>query len=94
MAAYSSVCSAVAEDRRLLNTIAPGTPTLLLLRFRFEMLFSRSEMSGMLQKSVSDVCSSTALANCSAPSPVMSLEPTLRDTDTRRKCQRLLTAAK
>ena len=55
------------------------------------MLFSRSETSGMLQKSVSDVCSRTALANCSAPSPVMLLKPTLYSTDTGRKCQGLLT---
>ena len=91
MAAYLSVFSAVAEGRRLLSTIAPGTQTLLLFRSRSVMLFSRSETSGMLQKSVSDVCSSTTLANCSAPSPVMLLKPTLCGTETGRKCQRLLT---
>ena len=55
------------------------------------MLFSRSVTSGILQKSVSDVCSSTTVANCFAPSPVMLLKPTLCGTDTGRKCQRLLT---
>ena len=94
MAAYLSVFSAVAEGRRLLSTIAPGTPTPLPLRSRSVMPFSRSETSGMLQKSVSDVCSSTTFANCSAPSPVMLLEPTLCGTETGRKCQRLLTVEK
>ena len=88
LAAYFSDFSAVAVGTKLINTIAPGTPTPFLFRSRSVMLFSRSETSGMLQKSVSDVCSSTTFANCSAPSPVMPLEPTLCGTDTGRKCQR------
>ena len=92
LGAYSNDLSAVAVGIRLLNTIAPGTPTPLQFRSRSVRLFSRSETSGMLQKSVSDVCLSTTLANCSAPSPVMSLKPMLCGTDKGCRCQRLLTA--
>ena len=56
------------------------------------MVFWRSETIGMLQKSVSDACSRTTLARLSAPSPVMSLEPTLYKTGVEFKRQRVLTA--
>ena len=42
------------------------------------MLFSRSEASGIPQKSVMAGCSSTIFARVSAASPVMLLKPTLR----------------
>ena len=58
------------------------------------MLFSRSETSGMLQKSVSDVCSSTTVASCFAPSPVMPLKLTLCGMNTEHKCQRVLTVGR
>ena len=42
------------------------------------MLFSRSEASGIPQKSVMSGCSSTDLARVSAASPVIPFQPTLR----------------
>ena len=78
--AYFSDVSAAAEGSNVLSTIAPGTPTPLLYRLRAVMLFSRREVSGIPQKFVSEGCSSTTLASCSAPSPLMSLRPTLHST--------------
>ena len=77
MRAYFSDVRAVAAGIRLLKTIAPGTPTPLLYRSSSVTLFSRNETSGMPQKSISEADSSTTLASASAPSPVMSLKPTL-----------------
>ena len=67
----------VVVGSNLLSTIAPGTPKPLLYRLSSVMLFSRSEASGIPQKSVIPACSSTTLASFSAASPVMSLKPTL-----------------
>ena len=61
IAAHSSDVSAAAEGSSLLSTIARGTPTPLLSRSSSVMLFSRSEMSGIPQKSVIEACSSTAV---------------------------------
>ena len=72
--------SAVADGRRLLSTIAPGTPIPFLSRLSSVMAFWRKETSGMPQKSLSTVCSRTTLANLSAPSPVIWLNPTLHKT--------------
>jgi len=75
--AHSSDVSAFAEGNSLLSTIAPGTPTPLYSRSSSVMLFSRSEVSGIPQKSVILACSSTTLASWSAASPVMPFHPTL-----------------
>ena len=69
--------SAAAEGSNLLSTIAPGTPTPLRSRLSSVILFSRSEASGIPQKSVIAACSSTAMARWLAASPVMLLEQTL-----------------
>ena len=69
--------SAAAEGSNLLSTIAPGTPTPLLYRLSSVMLFSRSEASGIPQKSVIAACSSTTVARWLAALPVMLLEQTL-----------------
>ena len=69
--------STAAEGSNLLSTIAPGTPTPLLNRSSFVMLFLRSEASGIPQKSVIAACSSTTVARWSAASPVMLVKPTL-----------------
>ena len=89
--AYFSDLSAVADGRRLLSTIAPGTPTPLLIRSSSVMVLWRSETIGMLQKSISDVCSRTTLAILSAPSPVIPLDPTLHEMGVKRLRQRALT---
>ena len=78
MRAHFSDLRAVAAGIKLLRTIAPGTPTPFFSKFSSVRPFSRSETSGMPQKLVSDADSSTALAKFAAPSPVMSLKPTLR----------------
>ena len=65
--------SAAAEGSSLLSTIAPGTPTPLFCRLSSVMLLSRSEASGIPQKSVIAACSSTTVPRWSAASPVMSL---------------------
>ena len=75
--AHFSDTRAVAAGSKLLNTIAPGTPTPFCARLSSVKLFSRSETSGMPQKSVSVADSSTTLAKLSAPSLVMLLKPTL-----------------
>ena len=80
VAAYLREASADADGRRLLSTIAPGTPTPFSFRSSSVMVFWRKETSGMPQKLVSTVCSRTTLANFSAPSPMMSLNPTLHKT--------------
>ena len=59
------------DGRRLLSTIAPGTPTPFPSRSSSVMVFWRKETSGMPQKSVSTVCSRTTLAKFSAPSPMI-----------------------
>ena len=69
--------SAAAEGSNLLSTIAPGTPTPFPSRSSSVMMFSRSEASGIPQKSVIVACSSTTVARWSAASPVMLLEQTL-----------------
>ena len=76
--AHLSDVSAAAEGSNLLSTIAPGTPTPLCCRSSSVMLFSRSEASGIPQKSVIAACSSTTVARWLAASPVMLLVPTLR----------------
>ena len=75
--AHLSEVSAAAEGSNLLSTIAPGTPTPLLSRSSSVMLFSRSEVSGIPQKSVIVACSSTTVARWLAASPVIPLKPTL-----------------
>ena len=50
--AHLSDVSAAAEGSNLLSTIAPGTPMPLPGRSSSVMLFSRSEVSGIPQKSV------------------------------------------
>ena len=75
--AHLSDVSAAAEGSNLLSTIAPGTPKPLLFRSSSVMLFSRSEVSGIRQKSVIVACSSTTVARWLAASPVISLKPTL-----------------
>ena len=75
--AHLSDVSAAAEGSSLLSTIAPGTPTPLYSRLSSVMLFSRSEASGIPQKSVIAACSSTTVAIWLAASPVMLLEQTL-----------------
>ena len=75
--AHLSDVSAAAEGSNLLSTIAPGTPTPLRSRLSSVILFSRSEASGIPQKSVIAACSSTTVARWSAASPVMLLKPTL-----------------
>ena len=75
--AHLSDVSAAAEGINLLSTIAPGTPTPLLTRSSSVMLFSRSEASGIPQKSVITTCSSTTVARWLAASPVILLKPTL-----------------
>ena len=75
--AHLSEVSAGAEGSSLLSTIAPGTPTPFPFRSSSVMLFSRSEASGIPQKSVIAACSSTTVARWSAASPVMLLKPTL-----------------
>jgi hypothetical protein len=62
--------SAVAEGSSLLSTIAPGTPTLLPCRSSSVMLFSRSKVSEIPQKSFITACSSTTVARWLAASPV------------------------
>ena len=79
MRAYFSDVMAVAADIKLLKTIAPGTLAPLFERSSSVTPFSRNETSGMPQKSVSEADSSTTLANVSAPSPAISLKPTLRN---------------
>ena len=76
--------SAAAEGSSLLSTIAPGTPTPLSSRSSSVMLFSRSEASGIPQKSVILACSSTTLANWSTASPVMLLSATLHHQGTEQ----------
>ena len=68
---------AVAEGSSLLKTIAPGTPTPLESRLSSVMLLSRSETSGMPQKSLRAAWLSTATAKLSAASPVMLFDSTL-----------------
>ena len=75
--AHLSEVSAAAEGSNLLSTIAPGMPTPLPSRLSSVMLFSRSEASGIPQKSVIAACSSTTVARWLAASPVMLLEQTL-----------------
>jgi hypothetical protein len=78
--AHLSDVSAAAEGSNLLSTIAPGTPKPLQIapgRSSSVMLFSRSEASGIPQKSVIMACSSTTVARWLAASPVISLKPTL-----------------
>ena len=72
-----SEVSAVAEGSNLRSTIAPGTPTPLCSRLSSVMLFSRSEASGIPQKSVIAACSSTTVARWLAATPVMLLEQAL-----------------
>ena len=79
MRAHFSDLSAVAAGIKLLRTIAPGTPTPLSFRSSSVMVFSRSETSGMPQKSMREADLSTTLARFAAPSPVMPLKPTLGD---------------
>ena len=76
--------SAAAEGSSLLSTIAPGAPTPSFSRSSSVMLFSRKERSGIPQKSVIPVCSSTTLASFSAASPVMLFQPTLHHQGTQR----------
>ena len=76
-AAHLSDVIAVAEGSSLLSTRAPGTPTPLFSRLSSVILFSRSEASGIPQKSVIAACSSTTVARWLAASPVMLLEQTL-----------------
>ena len=92
--AYFSDLSAVANGRSLLSTIAPDTPTPMLLRLSSVMVFWRNETIGMLQKSISDACSRTTLAILSAPSPVIPLNPTLHEMGVKRRRQRDLTVGK
>jgi hypothetical protein len=75
--AHLSDLSAAAEGSNLLSTIAPSTPMYLPSRSSSVMLFSRSEASGIPQKSVIVACSSTTVARWLAASPVMLLWPTL-----------------
>ena len=76
--------SAAAEGSSLLSTIAPGTPTPLRSRLSSVMLFSRKETSGIPQKSVILLCSSTAVAKFSAASPVILLKATLHHQGTHK----------
>ena len=76
--------TAAAEGSSLLSTIAPGTPTPLSFRSSSVMLFSRSEASGIPQKSVILACSSTTAARLSAASPVMLFQPTLHHQGTEQ----------
>ena len=76
--------SAAAEGSSLLSKIAPGTPTPLSCRLSSVMLFSRSEASGIPQKSVILACSSTAVARFSAVPPVMSFWATLHHQGTQQ----------
>ena len=76
--------SAAAEGSNLLSTIAPGTPMPLPGRSSSVMLFSRSEVSGIPQKSVMLACSNTALASWSRASPVMLLSATLHHQGTEQ----------
>ena len=80
--------SAAAEGSNLLSTIAPGTPTPLFLRLSSVMLFSRSEASGIPQKSVIAACSSTTVARWLAASPVIPQRPTLRHTQGQEMSER------
>jgi len=75
--AHLSEVSAAAEGSNLLSTIAPGTPTPICFRSSSVMKFSRSEVSGIPQKSVIVACSSTTVARWLAASPVIPLKPTL-----------------
>ena len=75
--AHLSDLSAAAEGSNLHSTIAPGTPTPLYFRSSSVMLFSRSEVSGIPQKSVIVACSNTTVARWLAAPPVISLKPTL-----------------
>ena len=76
--------SAAAEGSSLLSTIAPGTPTPFLFRSSSGMLFSRKDTSGIPQKSVILLCSSTAVAKFSAASPVILLKATLHHQGTQQ----------
>ena len=84
-----SEVSAAAEGSNLLSTIAPGSPIPLRSRLSSVMLFSRKETSGMPQKSVIMVCSSTTVARFSAVSPVMLLKPTLHHQGTQQCYEKL-----
>jgi hypothetical protein len=75
--AHLSDVSAGAEGSNLLSTITPGTPKPLPFRSSSVMLFSRSEVSGIPQKSVIMACSSTTVARWLAASPVILLKLTL-----------------
>ena len=90
--AHSKEVRAVAVGIRLLRTIAPGTPTPLLVRLSLLTLFLRSETSGMPQKSVSEADSSTTLARFSALSTVILFQPTLQKTGGGSRCHGLMTA--
>jgi hypothetical protein len=71
--AHLSDVTAAAEGSSLLSTIAPGTSTHLLFRSSSMKQFSRSEASGIPQKSVIVACCSTTVARWLAASPVMLL---------------------
>ena len=77
VATHLSDVRAAAEGSSLLKTIAPGTPTPLPWRSSSVMLFSRSETSGMPQKSIIAAWPSAATAKWLADSPVMLFQPTL-----------------
>ena len=81
---YFSDVSAAAEGSNLLSTIAPSSPTPLLSRSSSVMLFSRSEASGISQKSVILACSSTTAARFSAASPLIWFQSTLHHQGTRQ----------
>ena len=76
--AHLNDVSPVAGGISLLRTIVSSTPTPLPSRLSSVTLLSRNEASGIPQKSVIEVCSSTALASWSAPSPVIELKAILR----------------
>ena len=83
-AAHFSDLSATAQGSNMLSTIAPGTPTPFLFRSSSGMLFSRKDTSGIPQKSVILLCSSTAVAKFSAASPVILLKATLHHQGTHK----------
>ena len=83
-AAHLSNVSAAAEGSSLPSTIAPGTLTPLAFRLSSVMLFSRSEASGIPQKSVILACSNTTLASWSAALPVMLFSATLHHQGTEQ----------
>ena len=83
-AAHFSDVSATAEGSNLLSTIAPGRPTPFSSRLSSMMLFSRKATSGIPQKLIILVCSSTTLASWSAASPVMLWEAMLHHQGTQQ----------